>query len=90
MQAVKSESDGSVHIYRFAFAFTEITTLVYRLNYCKSGNFRDNFIFANSVKRHICDAKNSRLGHGVSLSVDDRVISLFLEGFILTKFREVS
>ena len=25
--------------------------------YCKSGNIRENFIFANSVKRHICDAK---------------------------------
>ena len=26
--------------------------------YCKSGNFHENFIFANSVKRHICDVKN--------------------------------
>ena len=26
--------------------------------YCKSGKFRVNFIFANSVKRHICDAKS--------------------------------
>ena len=25
--------------------------------YCKSGNFRENFIFANSVKKHNCDAK---------------------------------
>ena len=25
--------------------------------YCKSGNFRENFIFANSVKRHIFDRK---------------------------------
>ena len=31
---------------------------VYRYYYCKSGNIRENFIFANSVKRHICDAKN--------------------------------
>ena len=23
--------------------------------YRKSGNFRENFIFANGVKRHICD-----------------------------------
>ena len=23
--------------------------------YCKSGNFRENFIFANCIKRHICD-----------------------------------
>ena len=26
-------------------------------SYCKSGNFRENFIFANSVKRHTCDVK---------------------------------
>ena len=25
--------------------------------------FRENFIFWNSVKRHICDVKNLRLGH---------------------------
>ena len=31
-------------------------------NYCKSGYFRENFIFVNSVKTHICDYKNSRLG----------------------------
>ena len=24
-------------------------------SYCKSGNFRENFIFANGVKRHICN-----------------------------------
>ena len=28
--------------------------------YCKFGNFRENFIFANSVKRHICDAQKLR------------------------------
>ena len=31
--------------------------------YHKFGNFRENFFFANSVKRNICDFKNSRLGH---------------------------
>ena len=25
--------------------------------YCKFGNFRKDFIFVNSVKRHICDVK---------------------------------
>ena len=25
--------------------------------YCKFGNFLENFIFANGVKRHICDVK---------------------------------
>ena len=35
-------------------------------SYCKSGKFRENFIFANSVKRHICDVKNLQLGHDFS------------------------
>ena len=26
--------------------------------YCRFGNFRENFIFANSIKRHIRDVKN--------------------------------
>ena len=30
--------------------------------YCKFGNFRENFIFANNVKRHICDVKNREQG----------------------------
>ena len=29
------------------------------------------FIFANSFKRHICDAKNSRLEHDFPISVND-------------------
>ena len=29
--------------------------------YCRFGNFCENFIFANSIKRHISDVKNSRL-----------------------------
>ena len=52
------------------------------LNYCKSGNFRKNFIFADNDKRHICDTKNSRPGHGLPLSVNGRVISPFLEGYV--------
>ena len=56
-------------------------------NYCKSGNFRENFIFANSVKRHICDTKNSRPGHDLPASVNDSVISPFFEDFIFTKLR---
>ena len=31
-------------------------------NYCKFGNFRENFIFANSVKRHVWDVKNREQG----------------------------
>ena len=56
--------------------------------YCKFGNFRENFIFANSVKRHNCDVKNSRLGHDLPTSVNDRVILSFREGYILTKLRK--
>ena len=55
--------------------------------YCKSGNFCENFIFAESVKRRICDTKNSPLGHDLPASVNDRVISPFLEDFI---FHETS
>ena len=58
--------------------------------YCTSGNFRENFIFANSVKRHIYDVKYSRLGHDFSISVNDRVISPFREEFVFTKLCEVS
>ena len=54
------------------------------MKYCKSGNFRENFIFANSVKRHICDIKNSQLGYDIPISVKDRVISPFCEGFIFS------
>ena len=31
-------------------------------NYCKIGNFRENFIFANSVKTHIFDVENRDKG----------------------------
>ena len=55
--------------------------------YCKSGYFCENFIFSNSVKKNICDAKNSRLGHDLRISVKDSVISSFHVDFILTKLR---
>ena len=53
--------------------------------YFKSGNFRDNFIFTNSVKRHICDAKISRLGHDLHISVNDRLRGFY---FHETSLRE--
>ena len=43
-------------------------------SYCKVGNFDENFIFENSVKRHICDIKNSQQGHDLPTSVNDRLI----------------
>ena len=55
--------------------------------YCRFGNFRENFIFANSIKRHISDVKKSRIRQDLPLSINDRVILPFREGFIFTKLR---
>ena len=44
-------------------------------NYLKFRNFRMNFNFANSVKRHIFHINNSQLGHDLLTTVNDRVIS---------------
>ena len=49
--------------------------------------FRDNFIFANSVKRHICDVQIWRPRRDLPILVNDRVISLFCEGLYFTKLR---
>ena len=48
--------------------------------------FRENFIFANSVKGHIVTVRNSRLRHDLPISVNDRVILPFREDFIFTNF----
>ena len=55
------------------------------MKYCKIGNFRDNFIFVNSVKTHICDVESSRQGRDLPLKVNDRLISLIREDYIFTK-----
>ena len=57
------------------------------LEYCKFGNFRENFIFANSVKRHICELKKPQVEHDLPISVKDIEITPFREGFIVTKLR---
>ena len=57
------------------------------LYYCKVGIFREIVIFVNCVKRHICEVKNSRLGHDLPISVNDKVIQPFREDFIFTKLR---
>ena len=58
-----------------------------KTKYCKSEIFAKILFFANSVKRHICDAKNSRLGHDLYIAVNDRVISAFRKDFY---FHEIS
>ena len=42
---------------------------------CKFKIFRENFIFANNVKRYVCDFKNTRLEPDILISVNGRVIS---------------
>ena len=49
--------------------------------YCRFGNFRENFIFANSIKRHISDVKNWRLRQDLPISINERVILPFRGGF---------
>ena len=56
--------------------------------YCKFGIFHENFIFVNRIKRYICDVRNSQLVHDLPISVNDRVILPFREGFS-AKFREI-
>ena len=55
--------------------------------YCRFGNFRENFIFANNIKRHMSDVKNSRLRQDLPTSLNERVILPFREGFIFTQLR---
>ena len=57
--------------------------------YCKFGNFRENFIFANSVKTHVFDVENLRQGRDLlNISVNDRVISPILEDTICEASRK--
>ena len=49
-----------------------------------SKNFRDNFIFAKNVKRHVYDVKNSRLEHDLPTTV----VLPFREDFFFSKLRE--
>ena len=51
------------------------------------GYFRDKFIFANSIKRHISGVDNSRLRQDLPISINERVVLPFREGFIFTKLR---
>ena len=53
--------------------------------YCRFGNFRENFIFANSSKGDISDVKNSRVRQGLPISINDRVILPFRENTVVAK-----
>ena len=53
--------------------------------YCKSRNFRESFIFRGEERyKSYLRRSNSRLGHDLPTSVNDRVIPPFREGFIFT------
>ena len=54
--------------------------------YCRFGNFCENFIFVNSIKRHISDVKNSQLRQDLPISINEKVILPFREGFISRNF----
>ena len=58
------------------------------LHYCKFRNFPENFIFANSNKRHVCNVKNSLLGHDLPTSVNDSDFAIS-RGFTFTKLLEI-
>ena len=51
------------------------------LRYCKFGNFRENFIFAKSAKRHICQLKKTRLWHDLPTSFKNKEFSPFRKVF---------
>ena len=55
--------------------------------YCKLGNFHKNFIFVDSIKRHICAVRNSRLVQDIRISVNKRVILPFTRVLISRKLR---
>ena len=57
----------------------------YSLYTVDSEIFRENFIFGNSIKRHITDLKNSRRWQDLPISIKDRVFLPFREGFCENK-----
>ena len=67
--------------------FTKVVLNFEKALYCKSENFRENFIVAICVKIHICDDENSRSGYDLPRSVKDMIIPPFREDFIYTKLR---
>ena len=49
--------------------------------------FSREFYVGESNKRHISDVRHSQLGHDIHISVNDRVILPFCEGFIFANLR---
>ena len=58
--------------------FINFTAWLYTVD---SEIFIKNFIFANGIKRHISDVKNSRQRQDLPKSINDRVIFAILRGF---------
>ena len=52
------------------------------MSYCKFENFRKNFIFTSSIKRHICDVKNSQPGHDLPILTSTKNASLIITDFL--------
>ena len=57
--------------------------------HCKFGNFHENFIFANSVKKTHLRLKKSQTGHYLLISVNDRVIYPIHEGLKIKLTRKI-
>ena len=96
--SVTNFTDAAATTFMPSSTMSMTTTSIPYVTYCKFmfinvkiilyiGKFCENLIFPNNIKRHIyiCDVKNSRLGHDTPISVNDRVILPFCEGFIFTK-----
>ena len=75
------------YLRKLTYIISLCSEKVYRSIHCRFGNFRENFIFPNSIKIHISDERNSRLRQDLPISINDRVILPFREGFIFTKLR---
>ena len=59
------------HVYSLSKATSSLFLSEIIAKYFRFGNFRDNFIFAKCVRRHICHVKNKRLGHDLPSSVNE-------------------
>ena len=57
------------------------------LMYYKFRNIREDVIFLKSDKTHICEVKNSQLGHDLPIPVNDRVIARNRGNLIVMKIK---